>query len=238
MESQNIRRAPQQEIQLRRRRISTCEYTWRLLHWTVCTNSSGSNALSSSILECRVYAKKIFKDDFIGGTRDRIKLLLAEGAGRSLYISYWIPFANNHLLLAISQELFKFNSHRNQRKTQIVIEFTIVATSKASNAAGLNMEEAVAQGKNALVHMKLVPLSFEPFQGTVNTSVAVVTNMKSLTTTWGPFLQKFRLFTKLVDGITHVSGQTDEFSAVSDSWGNWMSRSTHTLIWRGASSLL
>jgi len=97
------------------------------------------------------------------------------------------------------------------------------------------MEEAVAQGKDALVHMKLAPSSFEPFQGAVDTSVAVVTNIKSLTTTWGRFLQKLELFTKLVDGIAHVSGQTDEFSTVSDSR---ISRSTHTLIWRGASSLL
>jgi len=112
----------------------------------------------------------------------------------------------------------------------------IAATSKASDAAGLNMEEAVAQEKDALVHMKLAPSSFEPFQDAVGASV--VTNIKSLTTTWGPFLQKLKLFTKLVDGIAHVSGRTDELSAVSDSRGDRISRSTHTLIWRGASSLL
>jgi len=100
------------------------------------------------------------------------------------------------------------------------------------------VEEAVAQGKDALVDMKLPPSSFEPVQGAIDTSVAVVTNIKSLTTAWGPYLQKLKLFTKLVDGIAHVSGRTDELSAVSDSRGHRMSRSTHTLIWRGASSLL
>jgi len=65
------------------------------------------------------------------------------------------------------------------------------------------MEEAIAKGKDALVHMKLAPSSFEPFQDAVDTSVAVATNIKSLTTTWGPFLQKLKLFTKLV---AHVSG--------------------------------
>jgi hypothetical protein len=100
------------------------------------------------------------------------------------------------------------------------------------------MEEAVAQGKDALVHMKLAPSSFEPIQGAVDTSVAVVANIKSLTTTWGPLLQKVKLFTELVDGIAHVSGRTDELSAVSDSRGDRISRSTHTLIWRGTSSLL
>jgi hypothetical protein len=38
-------------------------------------------------LECRLYAKqKIWKDGFIGGTRDEIELLLAEGAGGGLSI--------------------------------------------------------------------------------------------------------------------------------------------------------
>jgi hypothetical protein len=66
----------------------------------------------------------------------------------------------------------------------------IAAMSKAFDAARLNMEEAVAQAKDALVHMKLAPSSFEPIQGTVDTSVAVVTNIVSLSNTWGPLLQK------------------------------------------------
>ena len=109
-------------------------------------------------------------------------------------------------MLAITRELCKFDSGGNQRKTQIAIEFTIAAASKASDVAGLNMEEAVARGKDALVHMNLAPSPFEPIQGTVDTSVAGVANIKSLTTTWEPFLEKLKLFTKLVDGIAHVSG--------------------------------
>ncbi len=49
-----------------------------------------------------------------------------------------------------------------------IIEFTIVATSKASDAVRLNMEEAVAEAKDALVHMKLAPSSIEPMQGAAN----------------------------------------------------------------------
>ena len=145
--------------------------------------------------------------------------------------SYWILFANNHLLLAISRELSKFDSHGNQRNTQIIIEFTITAVSKANDAAVLNMEEAVAQGKGALVHMMPASSSLAPIQGAVDTSVVVVT---TLTAIWGPFLQKVKLFTELVDGIARVSGRTDELSEVSDR----ISRSTHTLKWRGAFSLL
>ena len=100
------------------------------------------------------------------------------------------------------------------------------------------MEEAVTEAKDALVHMKLAPSSIETAEGAVNTSVAVVANIKSLATTWGPLLEKVKLFTEFVDGIARVSDRTDEFSPVSDSQGGRISRSTHTLIWRGASSLL
>ena len=139
-------------------------------------------------------------------------------------------------MLAITRELC-IDCHKNQRKTAIVIEFTIAATSKVSDAAELNMEEAVAQGKDALVHMNLASSSFEPIQGAVDTSVAVVANIKSVTAIWEPFLQKVKLFTELVDRIAHVGGRTNELSAVSDSRGDRISRCTHTLIWRGASSL-
>lgn len=78
--------------------------------------------------------------------------------------------------------------------------------SKASDAPGLNMEEAVAQGKDALIHMMVAPSSLKPIQGTGNTSVAIVTNINSLSNTWGLLLQKVKLFSELVDGIAHVSG--------------------------------
>ena len=100
------------------------------------------------------------------------------------------------------------------------------------------MQEAVAGAKDALVHMQLVPSSIEPLQGAVNTSAAVVTNIKSLTTTWGPLLQEIKMFTEFVDEIARVSCQTDELPAVSDSGGDQITRSTHTLIWHGASSPL
>ncbi len=55
-------------------------------------DARGSDALSSSMLECRLYAKNIFKDRFIGGTKDTIGLLLAEGTAGGLYDSTSSPF--------------------------------------------------------------------------------------------------------------------------------------------------
>ena len=68
------------------------------------------------------------------------------------------------------------------------------------------MEEAVAQGKDALVHMNLFPSSLEPIQDAVDTSVAVEAKIKSLSTSWNPLLDKVKLLSKLVDGIAQVSG--------------------------------
>ena len=75
------------------------------------------------------------------------------------------------------------------------------------------MEAAVAEAKDALVHMKLAPSSIGPMQD----AVAVAANTTSLTTTWEPLLEKVKLFTELVDGIARVSSRTDELSAASDS---------------------
>ena len=45
------------------------------------------------MLECRLYAKNILKEKFIGGTKDAIELLLAEGG---LYDSMLLaPSAND-----------------------------------------------------------------------------------------------------------------------------------------------
>jgi hypothetical protein len=160
------------------------------------------------MLECRLHVKhSIRKDSFIGETKDTIEMLLVEGAAGRLYIFMLNPFVNNHSFLAITRELC---NPGNRRKTGIIIEFTITTTSKASDAAELNMEEAVAQGKNALVNMKLAPSSLEPIQDAVDTSVAVVANIKFLSTTWSPLLDKVKLFTELVDGIAQVSGCADE----------------------------
>ena len=67
------------------------------------------------------------------------------------------------------------------------------------------MEGAVAEVNNARAHMNMAPSSIGQMQGAVNTSVAVVANIEHLMTTWGPLLEKVKLFTKFVDEIARVS---------------------------------
>ena len=71
-----------------------------------------------------------------------------------------------------------------------------MAIPKASDAARLNIEEAVAQGKAALDHMKPEPSSVEPIQKVID--------IKSVSDTWDPLLQKIKIFSELVDLIMEV----------------------------------
>jgi len=84
-----------------------------------------------------------------------------------------------------------------------------VATSEDSDTAELDMEVAVTQGNDELDHMKPIHSSFEPIQEVVDTSATLMNDIKSLSDTWGPLLQKIRLFSELVDTIAEVRCQTD-----------------------------
>jgi hypothetical protein len=172
------------------------------------TDFCRSDALGSSLLECRLYAKhNMRKDDFIGGTKDTIESLLAEGAAGGLYIFLLPTFANNYLFSVIERELRKYDSCGNQRSTQVVIEFSIVTISQAGDAARLNMSKAVMRGKEALDRMKPAPSPLEPTQGVTDASA----NIKSVSNSWDPFVQKVKLFTELVDTIVEVRYGTHKF---------------------------
>jgi hypothetical protein len=80
----------------------------------------------------------------------------------------------------------------------------IVAISNESAAVELNIEEAVAQGTNALDRMRLVQSLVAPIQGAADTSATVIHNIRSTSDTWGPFLPKIKLFSEIVDVIAQV----------------------------------
>jgi hypothetical protein len=105
-----------------------------------------------------------------------------------------VSSAHKHLLSVVTQELCKFDAaHGNPCNTQTILEFMIAAVPKASDAGVLNMEEAIAQQRDVLDSMIPGPSSVKPIQETNNTSA-----------TWGPLLQKIKLFCELVDSIAEV----------------------------------
>jgi hypothetical protein len=145
------------------------------------------------VLECRVYARnKIGSDNFIGGTKDAIELLLAEGASCGTVV----------------RELSKHDTHGNQRKTRSIVEFTIVTISKTTDAAGLNIDEAFTQGGDAFHSMTLIPSSSQRIQAVVDLSTVTNSNIKSVSDVWDPLLQKIKIFSRLVDTIAEVRNWT------------------------------
>jgi hypothetical protein len=84
-----------------------------------------------------------------------------------------------------------------------------VATSKASGAGELNMEAAVTLENDEFDRIKPIHSSFKPNQEAVDTSATVINDIKFLSDTWGPLLQKISLFSELVDTIAAVGYRTD-----------------------------
>jgi hypothetical protein len=108
-----------------------------------------------------------------------------------------VSSTHNNLSSVVTRELCKFDAHGNPCKTQTIIELTIAAVPKASDAGVLNMEEAITQQMNVLGCMIPAPSLVKPIQGAVDMSATV-------SATWGPLLQKIKLFSELVDSIAEV----------------------------------
>jgi hypothetical protein len=66
------------------------------------------------------------------------------------------------------------------------------------------MEEAVTQGKQALENMASTPSSVERVQKAVDASETVTDGVTSIVNTWGPLLDKLKIFTEIVDKISEV----------------------------------
>ena len=210
----SIKQALRTETMFHGRRASACKYSCEPSHPTCDADSSGSDALESSLLECRIYAKhKVGRDDFIGGTKDAIESLLTEGAAGGLFVlvACWTPFANKNILSVITRELCKYAAHGSPYNTGNIIEFSVAAVSKHS------MKEAVAREA-------------------ADTPGIVINDIDTVSDVWDSLLQKVQLFSELVDAITKARLSSD---AVRGHWPrrNLFARFTHTLIWRGISSL-
>ena len=102
------------------------------------------------------------------------------------------------MLPVITRELHKDDDHGKRCKLQSAIEFTIVAISNAFDAAGLNIDKAVARGKDALDHMVSTPSAIQ------EATDVLINDSKSVPNIWELLLQKVRLFTELVDAAAEV----------------------------------
>jgi hypothetical protein len=108
----------------------------------------------------------------------------------------------------ITRKLCKFDVNGNSHELQTTIEFAIVSVDGPAVAAQKQMDEAVAQGNLVFDRMKSIPSSLEHAAGTVDDSIAVFNNVKTIAAVWDPFLDKIRQFTEIVDKVAEVRNAT------------------------------
>ena len=111
----------------------------------------------------------------------------------------------------MTRELCRYDANGTPRKTNIVAKFTIIPHTTFASTANMQMGEAVAQGNDAFAHMASPQSSLEP-QQVVGISTIMVTTPRSIASAWGPFLDKIKVFTEIVDKISEVQYRTDQFS--------------------------
>jgi hypothetical protein len=81
----------------------------------------------------------------------------------------------------------------------------------------MQVDEAVAQGKDALAQMTstsraLVPLMHNAFE----VSTTIMTNIPLITSNWAPLLEKIKLFTEIVDKISEVRYRINQLANLYD----------------------
>ena len=156
-------------------------------------------------MECWVFAKhSIRPDEFIGGMKENLHSLLEKGATEGQFITV---FLRKTLLLnlgppTVTRELCRYDANGTPRKTNIVTKFTMIPHTTLASTTSMQMGEAVAQGNDTFAQMSSAPSSLEP-------RVSMVTSPQSVTSAWGPFLDKIKVFTEIVDKISEVQYRTD-----------------------------
>ena len=88
--------------------------------------------------------------------------------------------------------------------SQTIVEFSVEAGTQPSNASHLEMNDSVTKATAAFEKMKMAPSTLERIEGAVNTSTTIAQNTTSIAATWDPLLQRMKLFTEIVDGISEV----------------------------------
>jgi transcriptional regulator with AAA-type ATPase domain len=104
----------------------------------------------------------------------------------------------------ISRKLRGYDENGNLQELQTVVEFTIVSVAGSVDSSKMQTDEAVAQSNAAIDQIKPLPSSLEHASGLVDDSVPAYNNIEPIAVTWGPFLQKVELITRIVDKISEV----------------------------------
>src|SRR5277367_1962741 len=108
------------------------------------------------------------------------------------------------LSLAIACALSKPGADESLNQTQTIVEFSTTVEIQPSNASHMEMDDGVTRATSAFEQMRIAPSTLERIRGAVGASTTIVDNTTSMAATWDPLLQRIKLFTEIVDGISEV----------------------------------
>jgi hypothetical protein len=74
-----------------------------------------------------------------------------------------------------------------------------------SKASYVEMNDGVTRATTAFERMAAAPSTLERIGDSVSTSATIVENTMSKAATWDPLIQRLKIFTEIVDGISEVS---------------------------------
>jgi hypothetical protein len=193
------------------------------LCWTSDTNIS-------SVLDLHLYAKRnVRHDDLVGSTKETIKSLLADGTGGLSKQLHGVFPTLNVFSVAIARVLSKPNA--DKALSQTIIEFSISVGTQPSNASHMEMDDSVTKATTALGRIRMEPSTLGHAEGAVSTFTTISQKTTSTAASWDPLVQRIKLFTTIVDGISEV-GRSAKLAANFPKI--WLCRFTPMQRWLGA----
>jgi hypothetical protein len=163
----------------------------------------------SSIFEMQVYAQRtIGTDDYIGGLKDTVEILFANGTINGMFHASEYRSINSIPTppIVVTRNLRKNDKNGNSQEIPTIMEFTISSFASSDEATIAQLDEVVEQAKEAYKHIGTSP-SVEASASTrdvVGVAVDAIPSVTNVLTAWEPLLEKVKLFTEIMDKITEV----------------------------------
>lgn len=120
------------------------------------------------------------------------------------FLAFYLSI-DNHGHRVVTRKFGKSNTHKDIPKTLISVEFLIVAINTPANAANMNMNQALDQGKDTFNLMQTAPSLLGRIQEANDISTVVLDNAKFVAGTWDTFIEKLKMFTDIMDKISGVN---------------------------------
>jgi hypothetical protein len=86
----------------------------------------------------------------------------------------------------------------------MIVKFSITVGAQSLDASHMEMDDSVAQATAALSWVRMAPSMLRRTWDAVSTLTLISKKNASAAASWDPLLQRIKLFTEIVDGISEV----------------------------------